>query len=211
MNILRKTLSKKTKAIYYPDSDQTYFHDEKLGLIGRRKGTDIATRFFGLETIAQESICKNSSLLDLGCAEGLISYEFFKKGITKVHGFDIQNKSIKFANKLFADTNIDFYFSQADISKWENLENNHKILELQYDIVLFLGIYHHILKISGEEIANQILSKSLIKTKKYFAIRTNTEFPKSLVLDLGFISIKNDIIKYDEFNTGKLYIFKRES
>jgi len=189
---------------YSKESNQPYFKSTALNTQGRRGGVDISTRFQGLEQIAVTSICKNATLLDLGCAEGLISYEFFKKGVRLVHGFDIQDISITLANELFKKEkdNLYFEFRQANLNNWKQFEKrNVDILLPSYDIVLFLGVFHHL----DEYDARNILENIVARTKKYLAIRTNNPFPRALIdSEFDQISATNK-----DINTGQLYIFKR--
>ena len=44
-------------------------------------------RFAGLELVLPHA--KDATVLDFGCCEGLIAYEFARAGCSLVHGFDI--------------------------------------------------------------------------------------------------------------------------
>ncbi|MEX0924383.1 MAG: class I SAM-dependent methyltransferase [Candidatus Paceibacterota bacterium] len=189
---------------YSKESDQPYFKSTVLNTQGRREGVDISTRFRGLEEIATTTICKNATLLDLGCAEGLISYEFFKKGIRLIHGFDIQDISITLANELFEKEkdNLSFEFRQADINDWGKFEHeNADLLLPSYDIVLFLGVFHHL----NEQDAKNTLQNIIKRTKTYLAIRTNDLLPRAMI-DSEFDQIP---VMNQDTNTGQLSIFKR--
>jgi len=85
--------------IYSKDSKQTYYSSDEFGIKGRRKGTDIKERITGFEFLLDE--VKGKSVLDLGCAEGLVSLEFAKQGASLVHGFEMQDISVETAKKSF--------------------------------------------------------------------------------------------------------------
>jgi 2-polyprenyl-3-methyl-5-hydroxy-6-metoxy-1,4-benzoquinol methylase len=81
-------------------------------------------------------IAKGKSVLDLGCAEGLISREFLKAGAKSVTGIDIMKTYIAVAVKLCKDfTNAKFIHS--DLNAYIRSSNRKK-----YDVVLALAIIH---------------------------------------------------------------------
>lgn len=72
-------------------------------------------------------ITKEAKILELGCAKGYILYEFFKQGITDLHGIDISDYAISNVPReihdkcrvgsahdlsMFADNSIDFVYSK---------------------------------------------------------------------------------------------------
>ena len=138
--------------MYSKNSKITYYTSEKFEIKGRRKGTELPERLSGFEFLLSEA--NNKSVLDLGCAEGLISLEFAKNGCNMVNGFDIQDISIKTANKIFenSDIKIPYRFKQANLNNFRNFVESNK-LPSNYDIILFLGVYHHL----DSKVANLVL------------------------------------------------------
>jgi len=85
----------------------------------------------GLELALSET--KGKSVLDLGCAEGLIGREFSLAGATKVFGIEIQPLSVKKAREVCEGLEIEFV--AANLKGWIEEHQPKK-----YDIVLALGI-----------------------------------------------------------------------
>lgn len=89
-------------------------------------------QMLGLDAALLEA--NGKTVLDLGCAEGLIAIEFAKAGASSVVGYDYNETFIDVAKKQQTETPdlpIDFY--HADITK---------IGFCKYDIVLALAILH---------------------------------------------------------------------
>lgn len=72
------------------------------------------------------------TVLDVGCAEGLISIEMAKRGATAVHGVEIIGGHIDVARELAGDLPITF--EVADCNSWTPRR--------AYDVVLLLSILH---------------------------------------------------------------------
>jgi len=92
--------------------------------------------------------CQDKSVLDLGCAEGVISHLLVKHGAANAHGVDIIPEYIKMANK-WAGGNIpwaldperrkppkNFVFEVQDLNTWQPIGT--------YDIVLALASLHKV-------------------------------------------------------------------
>jgi len=87
----------------------------------------------GLEPLFAE--VKGKSILDIGCAEGLISLEAARLGARKVLGAEIVPGHIKIGNRLAAERGFsDCTFIQADADQYRPQEH--------YDIVLLLALLH---------------------------------------------------------------------
>lgn len=81
--------------------------------------------------------CKGKTVLDLGCAEGLIGREFALAGATRVLGIELLQAHLNVAKKVCKDVpQVSFICA--------HLDDYAKTLETipQYDIVLALGIIH---------------------------------------------------------------------
>jgi SAM-dependent methyltransferase len=195
-----------------PKHSTPYYSLEEFGQKGRCS-QDFSTRFAGLEPLCNSSVCQEASLLDLGCAEGLISREFSKHGVRLIHGFDIQETSIQFANEVFAKLDGDFFFRQGDLGDWETfVQNNYDLLRPSYDIVLFLGVYHQIHWYSGKEAADRALKGALSLCKTYFAVRTDAQMlPDELFAELNFSEIEQDYTTASDTTAqfGPLRLFQR--
>lgn len=79
-----------------------------------------------LSKLFYENVPKGSNIVDFGCAWGRIGFELQKKGYN-VSGFDINQKTIQFANKQACDTNkkyhckLDFITANALDLPYNNL------------------------------------------------------------------------------------------
>lgn len=77
-------------------------------------------RFAGVveKLISHYGLNSSSHVLDLGCAKGYILYEFYKKGITNVHGLDISDYAIAHVPEELRGRC--FVGSADDLSRWKN-------------------------------------------------------------------------------------------
>jgi SAM-dependent methyltransferase len=92
---------------------------------------------------ATEAIKKIASnprrnILDIGCGIGQVTMDLSKfYAGAQVYGFDISERSIELAQKLFCKENI--HFIQADtLMDWK------LIPEIQFDLIVFVDVYEHI-------------------------------------------------------------------
>jgi 2-polyprenyl-3-methyl-5-hydroxy-6-metoxy-1,4-benzoquinol methylase len=165
-------------------------------------------RFLGLEFILDK--CSGSTVLDVGSNEGLISYEFAKRGSKLIHGFEKEKRMIRFTKRLFRDIPIENKFIQADlaISGEEFAKRYQDILLNEYDIVLFLGVYHHLKYQMAEKDLHNLVELILAKSKKWFVVRTNMlpEF-ESIILDKKFQLVSSAPPKG---NVGLLHIYEKK-
>ena len=85
----------------------------ELDYVGSRSA---ASRLDGIEVM--KPYCSGSSVLDLGCAEGLVSRELVRYGVRVVHGFDFDVQRLRIAERLFAGlghtTNLCYAFRHED-------------------------------------------------------------------------------------------------
>jgi len=73
---------------------------------------------------------RGKTVLDVGCAEGLISIELAKAGAIAVHGVEIVPEHVKVGNKLRGDLPVTFEVGDANV--WQPRRN--------YDIVIALAL-----------------------------------------------------------------------
>ena len=89
--------------------------------------------------------CKDYSVLDIGCCDGLVSKELSRLGCNLIHGFDIDKPALKKASRLFDKDITKVVFTQCDFAyHGSNFVNNYKHLLKKYDITVFLRTYHHL-------------------------------------------------------------------
>jgi len=77
------------------------------------------------------------SVLDLGCAEGLIGREFARAGAAAVHGVEMQERHLIIARELCAGLPMTFQCADLD-----EMAARDSALPPRYDIVLALAVLH---------------------------------------------------------------------
>ena len=91
-------------------------------------------QMLGLKPALAEA--KGKTVLDLGCAEGMISREFALAGAGEVVGIELLESHLEVARKVCAGLRVRFIWAHLD----NYVQAQKKIV--QYDIVLALGIIH---------------------------------------------------------------------
>lgn len=113
---------------------------------------------------------KDKTILDIGGNDGFMSLDLLNRGAKLAHVFDIipEEYALEHPNLIYRST---------DICSWDEFEEEHKdILLPSYDIVMFLGTYHHLC----EEGRYSIFRKSMEMVKKYYCFRCRRTFFKDL-------------------------------
>jgi len=146
-------------------------------------------RFRGLQPLFDRA--QGSTVLDVGSSDGLISYEFARRGSTLIHGLELDPFSVQFSKYLFREIPIDHLFLETDLAlgvRSTSLpsQTSGNLCE-KYDIVLFLGVYHHLLNQVSKEEAGEIVRHFANLARGFFAVRTNTMSPvDDIVRNMGF-------------------------
>lgn len=99
-------------------------------LPGRLGDRTIEQQLIGLDWLLEN--CAGKTVLDVGCAEGLISIELAKHGAVALHGVEIVAKHLTVARDLAGDLPITF--EHGDGNEWAPSR--------RYDVVLLLSILH---------------------------------------------------------------------
>jgi 2-polyprenyl-3-methyl-5-hydroxy-6-metoxy-1,4-benzoquinol methylase len=146
----------------YVKRSRPYYRDLARGLYGakpfdrqRRSPDFVISKAAGL------------TVLDLGCAEGLVAGLFLEAGAAFVHGIDIKTARIEAARKLFGD-HPNARFDVGDIARWDHFRRHVGCLP-SYDIVLMLGVYHF-LPMHSRAIT---LRGALALSRRWFVLRTD--------------------------------------
>jgi len=149
---------------------------------------DAFDRFYGLDPLLE--LCEGKTLLDIGSCEGLTSYEFARNGVSLIHGYELDSEGVIFSRRLFKDIrSVDSNFEIANmaISGKEFVNSYKKWLLPKYDIVLYLGVYHHLIKQTSVDIANSLVEELAILCGEYFAVRTGKiDWFEDIILASGF-------------------------
>lgn len=139
-----------------------YFHAPHLGLYGK---WPIEDSIKGLQPLIERA--PGSMVLDLGAAEGLIAKSFLDAGASLLHGFEIDASRVERARKLAADHSDKAAFTVGDLSNWSLFVASQPGLRSSYDMVLFLGIHHHL----PAATRNETLRGSAQLARRFFAYR----------------------------------------
>ncbi len=184
------------------DGNQHYLYAPSYKLYGK---WDIKTRLKGLKPLLDK--CKRKTVLDLGAAEGIIAKQFLHNGAEKVDGIEIDAKRVNKAKEVCAE------FSNARFVAGElsNLDTSfEKLLDSEYDIILYLGVHHHLTTSTRLSVLN-LISK---RAKEFIAIRTSSElFHKDNIDDnLKRHGFKVNFKEKEDKDTklGELRIYKKE-
>lgn len=195
-------------SIIYQPRVKSYFRMPEFGLYGK---WDPQLRLSGLEILLEN--CRDSTVLDLGAAEGIVASQFARNGCRLIHGYELDAGRVDIARKILSQTPVkEFEFRTADLSSWEAFTSRQNGMLLdEYDIVLFLGLYHHL---PQNERLNTLLS-ALRKAGSFFAIRTQRQLVEqdNLVTKIeaeGFQLI-HEIEADPEENLGWMGVFRKVS
>lgn len=160
-------------------------------------------RFSGVDTLFND--CKDRSILDVGCGDGLVSLEFVRNGANIVHGVDNKPENILFCKKLYRHIGIESYFYQMDLCMQYSLPalSNHPFKQI-YDIVLFMSVYENLSHRMGDGyLYNTVLPTLKAKCGKYLVVRSNCT-QASYYKPNGFTKI------YDEYSQlGNTLIYEK--
>jgi SAM-dependent methyltransferase len=97
---------------------------------GRPGDRTLKQQLMGLDALLKA--CPNKTVLDIGCAEGLIGIELAKRGAAAVHGIEFVEQHLVVANKLRGDLPCTFELADAQ----------HYVPVRQYHIVIMLAVLH---------------------------------------------------------------------
>lgn len=139
--------------------DGDYYKDLKLGLTGKK---DPRGRLEAILPLAQQA--DGRTVLDLGCAEGLMLQPFLANGAHFVHGVDESARRIQSARRRVVSGNS--RFDVVDLNR-PMVIRDRRIFRESYNIVLFLGIYQHL----ENHVRERSLSFALSIASEWFAIR----------------------------------------
>lgn len=95
---------------------------------GRLGDRTLDQQLVGLDMLL--GACNGKTVLDIGCAEGLISIEMAKRGALAVHGVEIVKEHVDVGNKLRGDLPVTL--EVGDANTWKP--------KRAYDIVIMLAL-----------------------------------------------------------------------
>lgn len=97
---------------------------------GRPGDRTLESQLMGLAPLLAE--VKGKTVLDAGCAEGLLSIEFARRGALAVHGVEVRRDHVKVGRTMVGDLPVTL--EAADLNTWVPRRN--------YQIVTALAILH---------------------------------------------------------------------
>lgn len=103
---------------------------------------------------------KGNSVLDIGCAEGLVSMRCAEEGASLVHGVELRERAVEVARSLAGYTNNAEHvkFFQADLSRPEQALNLPGMKQ-QYDVVIANAVIQKVKK-RASRLLEAVLSKA---------------------------------------------------
>ncbi|MCC2675403.1 MAG: hypothetical protein K0R58_2350 [Ramlibacter sp.] len=188
------------------DGKHHYASCPELGLFGK---WPIAERLQGLDPVLDAAA--GCSIIDFGAAEGLVGRELLMRGASLVHGFELDPARVADARRLCAGF-PGAQFRVADLSSWDSFHPAHRdLLQDRYDIVLYLGIHHHLPP--GGRMA--VLREAARMASRYFAVRMPdrcfTEDGVDAELKAaGLVRLGGDAGPADR-HLGSVHIYRREA
>lgn len=183
-----------------------YYRDVERGLFGK---WDPEERLRGLEPVLAEA--RDASVLDLGAAEGVVSGALARAGARVLHAFERDPERVAAAAALLGgmDGPDETRAETADLADWAAFARSFAdSLRPRYDIVLFLGLYHHL----PADARDASLRGALARAERWFAVRTPPSLAAAArrVIEDGAGWSLHSAAKGDE-DTGWLGIYRRET
>jgi len=116
-----------------------------------------------LDAIKKNISADGNLCLDLGCNTGYFSYEIAKMGIFTI-GFESEMKNIIVAEAQYSSPNLIFKRFTLDLNTARTLP--------QAGIILFLSVFHHLVKYGGREAAIAVFQALVEKCRSQFFFET---------------------------------------
>lgn len=118
------------------------------------------------------------SVLDVGCHQAFIAEALAESGATLVHGADLHEPSLQLARQRMARHQA--VLARVDLC--EGMEGLRRELPLlpRYDVVLYLGIYHHMRRQMAAAQVTAFIGALFPMAQRYLAIRTPAAFMEKL-------------------------------
>jgi SAM-dependent methyltransferase len=134
----------------------------------------VTEQLTGLGAVCRHAFGK--TVLDLGCAEGLIGLHMLNRcGASMVHGLSIVKTEIAAARELAKSALGPAKFFHADLNGFAKIASaNPPLLLAKYDVVLLLSILHKLK--NPEDILNRVL--------KYAAGTVAIRLPRPVIIDV---------------------------
>jgi SAM-dependent methyltransferase len=145
------------------------------------------------------------TILDAGCNMGIIAYEISKHRPASIHGIDTYRPALRLARQLFLGIEIESRFDRLDLTA----RHAEAKLAPEYDLVLFLSVYHHIKKQNGVAAAEGAVRRLTTRCREALIARLPPGFDAEfidLMKGLGF-AVAYDGEKKSQ-KSGRLVVFR---
>lgn len=183
------------------DNRRHYAHAPELDLHGK---WPVVVRRYGLEPLLMRA--SGCRVLDLGAAEGGIALDFLRHGAAAVHGFEREPSRVDAARALCSRYERAM-FDVADLSNWEAFCCDTPHLQPSYEIVLYLGLHHHLP--APTRVATLLGAQA--RATHFLAVRT-----PAAVFDAdgigGILRARDWVVlseEQEQSGTGRLIIYRR--
>jgi len=187
----KNNLSEQIKEL--PEIYQPVFGHPRLSGKPSRPCTDRLQEIVRVYDALQTMLGRPLKVLDLGCAQGFFSFSLAERGAI-VHGVDYLDKNIAVCEAI-AEEHPDFKvsFETGRIEPViERLEKD------QYDLVLGLSVFHHVIHEKGVEVVKALLERaaacagvlvieSALKEEPLYWAPAQPEDPRSLFKKIAFV------------------------
>ncbi len=135
-------------------------------------------RLLGLDPLLDQA--KDCAILDIGCYAGAVSEAFARCGARLVHGVDFYRPGLEEARTRFQAYGAEARFERCDLSGGlPALKAALPDLRATYDVVLYLGVHHHLKRQMTSEAMDAFLADIQSRTQ-YFAVRTTIDLLNEL-------------------------------
>lgn len=185
-----------------------YIHAPEIGLYGK---WPLSSRLEGLEPVLQNA--RGASIIDFGSAEGVVAREFLKRGASLVHGFELDPARVAIARGICSPWKSTV-FRTADLSSWSRFYlANSDLIANGYDIVLYLGIHHHL----PPETRIEVILRCMRLARRFFVVRTpdrcfTDDKLQGLLAAQGFVKIDQAMATQPTaLSLGTCHVFERRS
>jgi hypothetical protein len=120
---------------------------------------------------------RGSSVFDIGCNRGLVSFEMANNGAAVCHGCDNFEQGIQTARELFADLrSVESQFEIVDLTGGQQAVSR-AFGQKRYDIVLCLATYHKLKRIMSPGELSDLMISFGRRTQQFFGWRGTSDKP----------------------------------
>jgi 2-polyprenyl-3-methyl-5-hydroxy-6-metoxy-1,4-benzoquinol methylase len=149
-----------------PLVEPTYYYSDLKEIGGGDGVWDLATRWTDVAELAD--LRPDDEVLDLGCAEGLITMEVAEK-VRQIHGVELRSERVEAAERIARQRGIEnVSFECASVTDVQ-------VEPCSFDVVLFLGVLQHL----PRQHKLPTLAKALIAARRQVVMRMPLFDPRS--------------------------------